>query len=395
MNAVYLKRGRAKPFYYGHPWVFSGSVASVKGDPADGDVVEVLDDRGNFVARGFYNRRSQIRVRLATWNPDEAINEGYFERRLRLAVELREHVLGLPAHTDAYRVVYSEGDGLPGLIVDRYADWLVVQLLSVGLTRRREQLLAAMSRVFPSRSIFERSDSDVHEKEGIEPRVGPLAGAEPPDLVPVTMHGARLLVDLRHGQKTGLFLDHRDNYRAILPYAEGRRVLDCFSYTGGFAIFAKALGKAAQVVSVEQSEAAIALARQNAELNGASGIEFRQGDVFGELRRLRAENRTFGLVILDPPKFARSAADVPNALRGYKDTNLVAMQCLESGGMLVTCSCSHHVNEAMFEAMLNEAAFDVSREVQVLERRSQGADHPVSVTCPESRYLKCFICRVL
>ena len=395
MSTVSLKRGRAKPFFYGHPWVFSGSVARFEGTPADGELVTVVDDRGNFVAKGFYNGRSQIRVRLATWNPDEAVDAAYFERRLRLAVQLRENTLGLPAHTDAYRLVYSEGDGLPGLIVDRYADWLVVQILSFGFATRKADIVAALQSVCPGRHVFERSDSDVAEKEGIEPAVGPLAGPEPPELVPVTIHGIRLLVDLRHGQKTGLFLDQRDNWRAVVPYAEGRRVLDCFAYTGAFALFASVLGKAASVLAVEMSESALALARRNAELNGAGNIEFCQGNVFGEMRRLRAEEQTFGLIILDPPKFARSTGDIESALRGYKDINLIAMQLLEPGGILVTCSCSQHVDDAMFVGMLNEAAFDTSREVQVIERRSQAPDHPVSVTCPESRYLKCYLCRVL
>ncbi len=395
MNNVILKRGRARPFYYGHPWVFSGSVAGVEGEAVDGEVVNVLDDRGNFVAKGFFNGRSQIRVRLATWNPEETIDEGYFERRIRLAVGLREQTLGLPVHTDAYRLVYSEGDGLPGLIVDRYAEWLVVQTLSLGMARRRAEIVAALSRVCPLRHVFERSDSDVADKEGIEPHVGPLAGPEPPELVPVTMHGIRLLVDIRRGQKTGLFLDQRDNYRAIVPYAEGCRVLDCFAYSGAFALFARVLGKAASVLAIEMSEPALALARKNAEANQAIDIEFRQGDVFVELRRLRDAAQRFGLIILDPPKFARSTGDVENALRGYKDINLLAMHLLEPGGMLVTCSCSQHIDDAMFAAMLNEAAFDTGREVQVIERRSQAPDHPVSVTCPESRYLKCYLCRVL
>jgi len=395
MNTVILKRGRAKPFYYGHPWVFSGSVANVEGHPADGDLVTLLDDRGNFVAKGFYNSRSQIRVRLATWNPEEEVDEAYFERRLRLAVGLREGILGLPAHTDAYRLVYSEGDGLPGLIVDRYADWLVVQTLSLGLAVRKGQILAALQRACPGRHIFERSDSDVADKEGIEPAVGPLAGPEPPELVPVRVHGIRLMADIRRGQKTGLFLDQRENWRAVAPFAKGRRVLDCFAYAGAFAIFAAVAGKAAEVLAIEASEPALALARRNAEANGAGNVEFCQGNVFGELRRLRAEQQAFGLVVLDPPKFARSSRDVEKALRGYKDINLLAMQLLEPGGILVTCSCSQHVDDATFLAMLNDAAFDTSRDVQVLQRRGQAADHPVSVTCTESGYLKCYICRVL
>jgi len=395
MSTVHLRRGRAKPFYYGHPWVFSGSVARVEGRPANGDLVEVVDDRGNFVARGLYNGRSQIRARLLTWDPGEAIDAAFFERRLRLAVALRQDVLRLPDDTEAYRLVYSEGDGLPGVIVDRYGDWLVLQLLSLGMALRKDLLVEALGRVCPGRAIFERSDSDVHELEGIEPRVGPLVGAEPPDLLPIAMHGVRLLVDLRGGQKTGLFLDHRDNYRAFLPYARGRRVLDCFCYAGAFGIFARARGGADEVVAIDLSEPALAFARRNAELNGLGGFTFVAGNVFGEMRRLRAEEQRFGLVILDPPKFARSTADVEKALRGYKDINLVAMQLLEPGGILVTCSCSQHVGEPTFEAMLNEAANDVGRDVQVIERRSQAADHPVAVSCPESRYLKCFICRVL
>ncbi|HPD17425.1 MAG TPA: class I SAM-dependent methyltransferase [Planctomycetota bacterium] len=395
MSTVILKRGRAKPFFYGHPWVFSGSVARFEGAPADGELVTVVDDRGNFVAKGFYNGRSQIRVRLATWNPEETVDAEYFERRLRLAVALREHTLGLPAHTDAYRLVYSEGDGLPGLVVDRYADWLVVQILSFGLAVRKAEILGALQRVCPTRAIFERSDTDVAEKEGIEPAVGALAGPEPPGVVPVTVHGVRLLADVRGGQKTGLFLDQRENWRAVASFAEGRRVLDCFAYTGAFAVFASVVGKAAGVLAIEMSEPALALARRNAEANGAANVEFCQGNVFGELRRLRAEGQRFGLVILDPPKFARATGDVESALRGYKDINLIAMQLLEPGGILATCSCSQHIDDSLFVGMLNDAAFDTSREVQVLERRSQAADHPVSVTCPESRYLKCYVCRVL
>ncbi len=395
MPAVHLKRGRAKPFFFGHPWVFSGSVAHVEGAPADGDVVKVLDDRGQFIAHGFYNRRSQIRVRLLTWDLDEPVDDAFFERRIRPAVALREDVLRLPEQTDAYRLIHSEGDGLPGLIVDRYAGWLVVQMLSIGMAKRRDMLVDVLGRCCPGMSIFERSDTTVADKEGIEPRVGRLAGDEPPERVPVTIHGVRLDVDLRRGQKTGLFLDHRENWRAILRYSPGRRVLDGFCYTGAFAIFAKAQGGASQVIGIDQSEDALALARHNAELNAASDIQFVQGNIFGELRRLRAEEQSFGLIVLDPPKFARSHTDVEKALRGYKDINLIAMQLLEPGGILVTCSCSQHVSLPTFDGMLNAAAIDIGRDVQVLETRGQAADHPVTVACPESRYLKCHICRVL
>jgi len=395
MATVHLRHNRAKPFFFGHPWVFSGSVGRVEGTPADGDVVTVVDDRGHFVARGFYNRRSQIRVRLLTWDEEEELGRGFFERRLRAAVALRHELLGLPADTEAYRLVYSEGDGLPGLIVDRYAGWLVVQFLSLGLALRRDMVVEALARACPELAIFERSDTDVAALEGIEPRVGTLWGAEPPETLVVTIHGVRFEVDIRGGQKTGLFLDHRDNYRAVLPYARGRRVLDAFCHSGGFGLFAAVRGNASEVVAIDMSEGALALARRNAELNGATGFTFAQGNVFGELRRLRAEEQRFGMIVLDPPKFARSARDVEKASRGYKDINLVAMQVLEPGGILVSCSCSQHVDEAAFTAILNDAATDVGRDVQILERRGQAADHPVAASCPESRYLKCFISRVL
>lgn len=396
MATVHLKHGRAKPFFFGHPWVFSGSVDRVEGKTEDGDVVAVMDDRGQFIARGFYNRRSQIRVRLITWDAEEAVDRGFFEQRLRHAVALRHELLGLPERTEAYRLVYSEGDGLPGLIVDRYGSWLVVQFVSIGMARRRDLVVEALARACPELSIFERSDTDVAALEGIEPRVGPLWGAQSqaPEELTVSMHGVRLHADIAGGQKTGLFLDHRENYLAIEPFAGGRRVLDAFCHSGAFGLFA-ARGGATEVVGIDLSEGALDIARRNATLNGVAAASFVSGNVFGELRRLRAEEQRFDMAILDPPKFARSAADVPKASRGYKDINLVTMQILEPGGILVTCSCSQHVDEATFTSILNAAASDVGREVQILERRGQAADHPVAASCPETRYLKCFLCRVL
>ena len=395
MPTVHLKRGRAKPFFFGHPWVFSGSVAAVEGEPGNGDIVNVVDHNHQFIAKGYYNRHSQIRVRLLTWRRDEPLDAGFFERRVRLAVELRETILRLPEQTEAYRLVHSEGDGLPGLIVDRYGNWLVLQALSLGLALRKQLVVEALQACCPGLSVYERSDSDVYDKEGIDPRVGVLVGEEPPDLLPVTVHGVPLYADLRHGQKTGLFLDQRENYLATVRYTPGRRVLDCFCYAAAFSLFARLKGGAAAITAIDESSDALALAQRNAELNGVADLELVRGNVFGELRRLRAEERTFDLVILDPPKFARSHADVEKALRGYKDINLIAMQLLEPGGILVTCSCSQHVDPPTFDAMLNAAAIDVAREVQILETRTQARDHPVAVACPETRYLKCRICRVL
>jgi 23S rRNA (cytosine1962-C5)-methyltransferase len=395
MAVVHLKPGRAKPFFFGHPWVFSGSIAGVEGQPANGDLVDLLDDRGQFVGRGFYNRRSQIRVRLVTWNPGEEADAAFFENRLRAAVALRHELLRLPDQTDAYRLVHSEGDGLPGLIVDRYGDWLVVQVLSIGMAVRKDLVVEALGRACPGLGIFERSDTAVAAKEGIEPRVGSLAGGTPPEHVPVSIHGVRFDAEVHGGQKTGLFLDQRENWLAAAPYAAGRRVLDCFCYAGAFGLFAATQGGAAEVVAIDDSDDALVLARRNATANGVEHIEFVPGNVFGELRRLRAEEQRFGMIVLDPPNFAPSSANVQKGLRGYKDINLVAMQCLEPGGILVTCSCSQHVDRVTFEGMLNAAAMDVGRDVQIIETRTQSRDHPVAVACPESRYLTTLICRVL
>jgi len=396
MTIVHLKRGRAKPFYYGHPWIFSGSIARVEGQrPNDGDIVFVVDDKGDFVAKGIYNGQSQIRVRLLSWTPEEVIDGAFFEARLRHAVALREDTLRLPERTEAYRLVHSEGDGLSGLIVDRYGDWLVVEFHALGLAQRKGEIIGALKRVCPGRSLYERSDTDICQKEGVDPHVGVLFGEAPPSPLIVTLEGVRLEIDLAGGQKTGMFLDQRENYRAVAAYAEGRSVLDCFCYGGAFALFARCQGGAESAMAIDQSRDALALARRNAHLNRVGDIELVRGNVFSELRQLRTEERTFGMVVLDPPKFVRSTGDLKKGLRGYKDINLVAMQCLESGGVLVTCSCSQHVDDATFEGMLNDAANDVGREVQVLERRSQSPDHPVAVSCPETRYLKCYICRVL
>jgi len=393
MAVVFLKPKRAKPFFYRHPWIYSGAVGRVEGDPEDGEVVEVRDSAGKFIAKGFYSPNSQIRVRLITWEPGEEVGESFFRERIRLAVELRSRVLRLDEQTNAYRVINSEGDHLAGLIVDKYGEFLVVQFLCSGVERRKEVIVGLLWELLSPKGIYERSDADVRAKEGLGVACGVLRGEAPPAEVRIEENGVVFAADIRHGQKTGFFFDQRDNRAIAATYARGKKVLDCFCYTGGFGIYAMKLGGAASLLGIDESERGIELARRNAVLNGLANVEFRVGNVFDELRDLRASGAKFQLVILDPPKFARAKAEVESAARGYKDINLLALQCLDPGGILVTCSCSQHVDDLLFFSILNSAAVDAGRAVQVIERCSQATDHPVTASCPETRYLKCFVCR--
>ena len=393
MATIVLKDRRAKPFFHHHPWVFSGAVAHVDGAPRDGEVVELCDASGRFVAWGFYNSRSQIRVRLISWDHDDSIDAAFVRDRIARAIRLRSALPDLDDTTNAYRLVHSESDGLPGLMVDRYADFLVTQFLSAGMDRLRREVVAALVNLIGPRGIYDRSDARMRIKEGLPPAPSILHGEVPPGEIEIMENGLRFLVDLGEGQKTGAFLDQRANRRATAAWCAGKRVLDCFCFTGAFAVYAAAAG-AAEVLGIDESDAALRLARRNAELNGCSSVLLERGDVFVRLREIAASADRFDVVVLDPPKFAPSKANIDSALRGLNDINRLAMQCLADGGILVTCSCSQHVHEMDFEAMLNAAAVDARRTLQILERRSQGADHPVIAACPETRYLKCCICRV-
>lgn len=394
MATVTLKPKRAKPFFYKHPWIYSGAVERVDGDPQDGDVVDVLESEGKFIAKGFYSVRSQIRIRLLTWEPTDQVDEEFLRKRLLEAVELRKNYLKLDEQSTAYRLVYSEGDSLPGLIVDKFDEFFVVQFLCSGMDKHKETILDILQDLLSPRGIFERSDSDVRTKEGLTLTSGVLRGEEPPERLEIKENGLRFYVDIKHGQKTGFYLDQRENRLSALRFADGRKVLDCFCYTGGFSIYAGGLGRAKYVLGIDESERNLELARENASLNGVREVEFRAGNVFEELRYLRNSGQKFDMIILDPPKFARSKKEVESAKRGYKDINLLAMQCLEPGGILVTCSCSQHIDEAGFESVINSASVDVGRTVQIIERRTQASDHPVLSSCPETRYLKCLICRI-
>lgn len=394
-GTVILQPGRERSVLRRHPWIFSGAVARIRGDPADGDIVDVQDAGGQWLARGYLNRRSQITVRLLTWNPAEEINADFWKRRLQRALQGRADLLRSP-HTTAFRLVHAESDGLPGLIVDRYGEFLVAQFLTLGIERWKDTLVSLLVDLLSPRGIYERSDVDVREKEGLPMRTGPLRGEPPPPLVEVRENGLRFRVDVGTGQKTGFYLDQRENRARLAPFSPGAEVLDAFCYTGAFGVYAAWHG-AARVTFVDSSGPALELARENLSLNGLSpdDHEFVEGDVARVLRAFRAAGRRFDLIILDPPKFAPSAQDVPRAARAYKDINLQAFHLLRPGGILFSTSCSGAVSADLFQKILFGAALDAGRDVQILGHLHQGSDHPVSLNFPEGTYLKGFICRAL
>jgi 23S rRNA (cytosine1962-C5)-methyltransferase len=394
MARVVLKRGREKPVLNRHPWIFSGAIKRIEGEVADGEVVLVADYWGRFLARGYLNRRSQITVRLLTWDESEAIGGDFWRRRLERAFASRQALADDPS-TDTYRLVNAESDLLPGLVVDRYGDYLVAQFLTLGIERWKAELVSLMVELLKPRGIYERSDVEVREKEGLAQVSGLLHGEEPPDLVEVTENGHRFLVDIKTGHKTGFYLDQRENRQKLIRYCPGQEVLNCFAYTGAFAIYAAAAG-AGRITNVESSAEALELARRNMAFNGFADRddEYVEGDVFHVLRGYRDQGRSFDLIILDPPKFAYSKDQVESACRGYKDINLLAMQIIASGGVLFTFSCSGLVSPDLFQKVLFGASVDARRDVQIIEKLSQSSDHPILLTFPESEYLKGFVCRV-
>jgi 23S rRNA (cytosine1962-C5)-methyltransferase len=393
-GAVWLKQRRAKPVVQRHPWIFSGAIERVEGDPEPGAVVDVHDAGNNWLARGYINPRSQIRVRLLTWEAEEEIDGDFWRRRLAQALEARRE-RRRAGEGVAYRVAHAESDYLPGLVVDRYDDWLVVQLLTLGMDRRHEEIVAALVDLLSPRGIYERSDVDVRQKEGLSPRTGLLWGEEPPELVKIVEHDHPFLVDVRAGHKTGFYLDQRENRAALVPQCAGAEVLDAFAYTGAFGVHAAA-GGARRVTLVDSSASALALARRNFARNGfeARGA-WVEGDVFSVLRGYRAEGRSFDVVVVDPPKLAHSRREVDSAARAYKDVNLLAFQLLRPGGRLFTFSCSGAVSADLFQKIVFGAALDAGCRAQIVGRMTQGPDHPVALTFPEGAYLKGLIVRAV
>ena len=391
MKTVRLKARRERSVLLRHPWIFSGAVEAVEGDPAPGETVRVTDAEGDTLGQGAWSPASQIRVRMWTFGEAPA-DEAFFRETVRRALAVRQG-MAERFDTDALRLINAEADDLPGVTVDRYGDTLVGQFATAGAERNKASLVDALMALTGARSFYERSDVDGRAREGLEPAVGTLAGAEPPERIVIHEGPVRYEVDVRGGHKTGFYLDQRDNRRLVAECAKGRTVLNTFCYTGGFGVAAQTAGAAA-VTHVDLSAPALAQARRNIALNGLPEAELIQENVFQALRGFRDRGRSFGLVVLDPPKFAETKAQTEKALRGYKDINLLGLKLVEPGGLLATFSCSGAIDPAIFRMMLAGAARDAKRRVRILRALRQAPDHVESLDFPEGFYLKGFLCHV-
>jgi len=391
MPAIILKQGREKSLLRRHPWIFSGAIHHVDDEPASGATVDLLSFDKQFLARASYSPHSQIRARVWTFQ-DKPIDADFFRQRIRSAIHSRD-TWNLTPDTNSYRLIYAESDHLPGLIVDRYGDVLVLQSLTAGSEFWKETIADLLLEETGLSTIYERSDADVRELEGLEPRVGILRGTMPESRLTIYEHGLKFLVDIEHGHKTGFYVDQRKNRLRVRELARDKDILDCFCYTGGFTVNALA-GAARSVLSIDSSGEALALAKENIILNDLplDKANLTEGDVFQLLRKFRDENRSFDMIILDPPKFAPTAAQAERAARGYKDINLLAFKLLRPNGILVTFSCSGGVDAGLFQKIIAGAALDAGAEAQIVEHLSQGLDHPVSLHFPEGAYLKGLIC---
>ena len=383
---VTLKPGREKSLERRHPWVFSGAVERVADTPDPGDTVRVEKADGHFLAWGAWSPTSQIRVRVWSWQEADVVDEAFFRARLAAALQFRQACLP-ESKSNGRRLVQGEADGLPGLIVDQYGDVLVLQCLSIGVDVWRETVVGLLSELTGCAAIFERSDAEVRKLEGLEPRRGLVAGTLP-EAVQITEQGLTLEVDVEKGQKTGFYLDQRDNRERVRTLASGKRVLDAFCYTGGFAL-AALQGGAESVMAIESSKPALALVEQHCRLNGFEerDITLVEADVFEHLRRLRDAAATFDLIILDPPKFAPTAKHAEKASRAYKDVNLWAFRLLAPGGLLLTCSCSAGVGPGLFRKVIAAAAVDAGVEARVLDTLGPAPDHAGDLHFPEGEYL--------
>ncbi|HEY1372832.1 MAG TPA: class I SAM-dependent rRNA methyltransferase [Candidatus Binatia bacterium] len=390
MRKLYLKKGRERPVTGAHPWIFSGAIEKAEEDTAGDPVVDVVDHQGRWLARGLYNPKSQIRVRLLTWEK-EAIDTAFFARRIAAAAALRASLVS--PSTNVYRVINGEGDLLPGVIVDRYADYLVCQFFTAGIDALKSLFIEALAAELKPKGIYERSEGGVRDEEGLPPSVGVVYGEEPPELVEIEENGHRFLVDIRGGQKTGFFLDQRDNRALIAALAPGTAILNCFAYTGGFSVYALKAG-AKRVISLDSSRPALELAQRNLELNGLAAGEddLIRGDAFSFLKNFEEE---VDIIVLDPPSLAHRRGDVEAAAGGYKFLNLHGLKLLPPGGLLLTFCCSQHVPVDLFQKIVFGAAVDARRRVQVLKRLTAAPDHPVSLHHPEGEYLKGLLLRVL
>ncbi len=393
LPCLFLKPGREKSLLRRHPWVFSGAVQRIEGEPGMGGTVRICDSRGRGLALGAYSPHSQIRARVWTWNPQESITPEFFRARLERALALRAALVPR-LESDALRLVHGESDALPGLVVDRYADTLVVQVLSAGAERWRDTLVSLLREMTGASRLYERSDVEVRRLEGLPERRGLLQGEPLTAPVGIREHDLRFRVEVDSGHKTGFYLDQRANRALLRSLAAGKEVLDCFAYTGGFTVFALA-GGAASVLAVDTSAPALERLQGHVRLNALpeERLTTWREDVFHALRKLRDQGRSFDLIVLDPPKFAPTAAQARKAARGYKDINLLGLKLLRPGGCLMTFSCSGGVDASLFQKIVAGAALDAGLHVQILAYLHQDADHPVALNFPEGAYLKGLLLR--
>jgi 23S rRNA (cytosine1962-C5)-methyltransferase len=389
---IILKQGRDKNVRAHHPWVFSGAVQHIKGKPQSGETVEVRTASGDLLGVGAWSPASQIQVRLWAFTA-ETIDRDFFVSRIQQALAYRQQ-LGIPQHNSGYRLLNAESDGLPGVVVDVFGDWLVMQALTTGAEYWKHTLADALLEVIPAKGVYERSDVDVRKKEGLETTVGVLKGEAPPAFIDIMEEGRHYRVDIINGHKTGFYLDQRDNRSVLQHYAQGKTVLNCFSYTGGFSI-AALHGGAEKATNIDASQSALDIATQTATLNGFQPAQMENicGDVFKLLREYRNEGRQFDRVVLDPPKFAENRNQLEKAARGYKDINLLGFKLLRPGGLLFTFSCSGLLESGLFQKIVADAAVDAGCDARILRKLDQATDHPTRLAFPEGYYLKGLVCQ--
>lgn len=394
MIDVVLKKGKEKAVLHRHPWVFSGAIEKVLGKPANGEIIRLLNAQSAFLAFGFYNDQSRVAVRLLEWNETVTVDDEWFREKVRTAIAGRTHILS-DGSTDTCRLIFSESDYLPGLIVDKYAGHLAVQVLTSGMQNAMPVIIDELNQLLEPLSIFDKSDATSRAHEGLETANILLAGNQPPELVMVKENGITYGINIAEGQKSGFYCDQRDNRQLLASYARGKKVLDCFSYTGGFTLNSLHKG-AASVTSVDSSALAIETLAENIRLNGfeTSTHNAIKSDVNNQLRKFKEEGEKFDIIVLDPPKYAPSRSALDRASRAYKDLNRLGMQLLNSGGLLATFSCSGAMDMETFKQVLAWAALDAGKQVQFIYQFHQPEDHPVRASFPEGEYLKGLLCRV-
>jgi 23S rRNA (cytosine1962-C5)-methyltransferase len=387
MSKVYLKKDRDKSLKRKHPWIFSGAIERTDSQIKIGETVNVISSSGKIIGKGAYSPDSQIRVRMWTFNPDEKIDAAFFSKKISCAIKLREQLINID--TNAYRIINAENDGLPGIIVDKYGEYLSCQFLSAGAEFWKQEIVNCLVEILNPKSIYERSDSDVRLKEGLTHSSSLLYGEPVPDITEINENGLKFLVDIKAGHKTGFYLDQRDNRLLISSFVKDKTVLNCFSYTGAFSVYALNSG-AKEVTNIDTSSSALELLNKNVELNNLDTSKCKNinDDTFKVLRKFRDEGKSFDVIILDPPKFAESVSQIQQASRGYKDINLLAIKLLNPGGILFTFSCSGHINPDLFNKIISDAALDSGKEVRVVKYLTQSTDHSIAPNFPEGLYLK-------